>query len=50
MGPRYPPIPCKNGIVNGFPVSQETLEHLDPIKRALGYEMVRLGRWILIPS
>jgi hypothetical protein len=50
MGPRQPPIPCKDGIINGFRISQETLDHFDPIKRAIGYEFVRLGRWVLLPS
>jgi hypothetical protein len=50
MGPRQPPISSKDGIIDGFLVSQETLDHFDPIKRAVGYELVRLGRWILMPS
>ena len=39
-----------DGIIDGFKISQETLEHLDPIKRAVGVELVKQGRWIFVPT
>jgi len=40
----------QDGIVDGFVLSQDTLDHLDPIKRAVGIELIRRGRWILLPN
>jgi hypothetical protein len=40
----------RDGIRDGFLISQETLDHLDPVKRALGTELIRQGRWHLLPA
>jgi len=42
--------PHGDGIIDGFKISQETLDHLDPIKRAIGIELIRQGRWVFMPS
>lgn len=36
-----------DGIIDGYQISQETLEQLDPVKRAVGFDLIRQGRWHL---
>ena len=39
--------PSRDGIIEGFRISRETLDHLDPIKRAVAAELIRQERWVL---
>jgi hypothetical protein len=36
--------------VEGVVIHQETLDHLDPIKRLLAVELIRQGCWRLVPG
>ena len=40
----------QDGIINGFRISQDTLDHLDIVKRAVATELIRQGRWVLLPA